>query len=196
MAAATNPRRIVGNWISGRALDIHTVSSTHLGLNESGHDVFDTKRSELGELLYRMKYHGDLSAAPEIVEAAVAFLKRSRVGFDVIVPVPPSGKRPVQPVLVLAAAIGKALNLPVSECISTTRPATQLKGVMDPERRRDLLEGLYEIKGTSTRGKSVLLFDDLYRSGATLSAITDLLMSQGKAEAVRVLTITQTRSLQ
>ena len=67
---------------------------------------------------------------------------------------------------------------------------------MDPERRRELLEGLYEIKGTSARGKSVLLFDDLYRSGATLSAVTDLLMSQGKAEAVRVLTITQTRSLQ
>ena len=92
MAAAMNPKRIFGNWISGYALDIHTISSTYMGVNESGHDVFDNKRSELGELLYRIKYQGDRSAACEIVEAAVAFLERSRNRFDVIVPVPPSGE--------------------------------------------------------------------------------------------------------
>ena len=51
MAAAMNPKRIVGNWISGYALDVHTISSTYMGTNEFGYDVFDTKRSELGELL-------------------------------------------------------------------------------------------------------------------------------------------------
>ena len=143
-----------------------------------------------------MKYHGDRSVASEIVDAAVAFLKRSRIRFDVIVPVPPSGNRPLQPVLVLATGIGKALNLPVSECVSITRPATQLKGVMDPERRRELLEGLYRVRRARTKGKRILLFDDLYRSGATMNAITDLLMTQGNAKAVRVLTITRTRSIQ
>ena len=186
----------MGKWISGYALDIHTISSTHLGIDASGHEVFDTKRSELGELLYRMKYRGDLAAAPEIVEAVVAFLERSRVRFDVIVPVPPSGKRPVQPVLVLAAAIGKSLNLAVAECVSTARPPMQLKGVLDPEKRRELLKGLYKVDERYTQGQSVLLFDDLYRSGATMNAITELLMGQGRAAAVRVLTITKTRRLQ
>jgi len=37
------------------ALDVHTLSSAHIGINEFSHDVFDAKRSELGELLYRMK---------------------------------------------------------------------------------------------------------------------------------------------
>ena len=196
MTATMNARRIVGKWVSGYALDIHTISSTYMGLNESGHDVFDTKRSELGELLYRMKYSEDRSVASEIVEVTVAFLQRSRNKFDVIVPVPPSGSRRVQPVLILANGIGEALDLPVSECVSTTRPATQLKGVMDPEKRRELLEGLYTVQRAHTRGKSILLFDDLYRSGATMNAITELLMTQGRADAVRVLTITRTRSIQ
>ena len=196
MATAMNPRRIVGNWRSGYALDVHTTSSTYLGVNEFGYEMFDTKRSELGELLYRMKYQGDRSAAAGIVEAAVAVLKRSRNKFDVLVPVPPSGKRSVQPVLILAKGIGKALNLPVADCVSATRPTTQLKGVMDPEKRRELLEGLYSVERVHTRRKSVLLFDDLYRSGATMNAITELLMTKGRAEAVRVLTITRTRSIQ
>ena len=196
MVAAVNPMQIVGHWKSGYALDTHTISSTYLGINEFGHDVFDNKRSNLGELLYRMKYRGDCSVASEIVEAAAAFLKRFRVGFDVIVPVPPSGKRSPQPVIVLATGIGKALNVPVSDCVSTTRPTTQLKGVVDAEKRRELLKGLYRVRKARTKGKSILLFDDLYRSGATMNAITDLLMTQGKAKAVRVLTITRTRSMQ
>ena len=102
MTARMDARRIVGKWVSGYALDIHTISSTYMGINESGHDDFATKRSELGELLYRMKYSGDRSVASEIVEVAVAFLQRSRNKFDVIVPVPPSGNRRVQPVLILA----------------------------------------------------------------------------------------------
>ena len=196
MAVAMNPRRIVGNWISGFALDIHTISSTHIGINEFGRDLFDNKRSELGELLYRMKYREDRSAASAIVEAAVSFLQRSRNKFDVIVPVPPSGSRRVQPVRILANGIGKALELPVADCVFATRPTTPLKGVMDPERRTELLEGLYSVERAHTQKKSVLLFDDLYRSGTTMKAITELLMTQGRAEAVRVLTITRTRSIQ
>jgi len=38
------------------------------------------------------------------------------------------------------------------------------------------------------------LFDDLYRSGATMDAITTALYEQGKAADVFALTITRTRS--
>jgi len=194
--AAINPKRITGKWTRGFALDIHTISSTHLGVNESGHDIFDTKRSELGELLYRLKYSADKSAATEIIAAAAAFVKPSLSKFDLLVPVPPSGARPVQPVILLATGIGAALNLPVSDCITTTRPATQLKGVMDPEKRKELVDGLYTVDVKQTKGRNILLFDDLFRSGSTMNAITDLLMGKGKAASVRALTITRTRSNQ
>ena len=193
MVAAIHPKRIVGNWKLGYALDVHTLSSTHVGVDERGHDVFDTKRSELGELLFRLKYRGDLSAGDEIIETATDFLRRSRNKFDLIVPVPPSGSRPVQPVILLAKGVGEALKLPVAECVTTTRPPTELKGVMDRNRRNELLEGLYAVDRVNTEQKSILLFDDLYRSGATMNAIASLLATQGAAKAVRVLTITKTR---
>lgn len=194
--ANSNPSKISGEWTSGFALDLHTVSSTYLGLNEAGHEVYDTQRSELGELLYRLKYRGDASAGDEIIKTVAGFINPRNLRSNLIVPVPPSGKRALQPVLLLAKGIGTALNLPIADCITTTRPPTEVKGVQDVERRKELLKGLYAVDPKITRGKNILLFDDLYRSGSTLNAITRLLLKEGEAEAVRVLTITRTRSNQ
>jgi competence protein ComFC len=188
-----NPQKLTGNWRAGIALDVHTISSTHLGINEAGHDVFDTKRSELGELLYRLKYRGDETAAKEIVEAASKFLAAHRAKFDLIVPVPPSGVRALQPVMKLATGVGAALDVPVIQCVTTVREATQLKGVIDPERRKELLDGLHTVDATHTVGKNVLLFDDLYRSGSTMNVISNLLMTSGQAAGVRAFAITRTR---
>jgi competence protein ComFC len=196
LLVSINPQRIVGNWQSGVVLDIHTLSSTYLGVNEYGHDVYDTKRSEIGELLYRLKYNSDLKAAEEIVRTAAEYLKPHRAKFDLIVPVPPSGQRIVQPVITIANGIGAALNVPVAACISTTREATPLKGVQDVDRRKELLKGLHAVDPAHTTGRNVLLFDDLFRSGATMNAITELLKADGKACCVRAFAITRTRSKQ
>src|SRR5882672_8165713 len=83
--AKINPQKITGNWQSGVALDFHTISSTPTGVNEYGHPTFDTVRSELGELLLRLKYRGDQSAAPEIIAAAAQFLAPHRAKLDLIV---------------------------------------------------------------------------------------------------------------
>jgi len=194
--AKTNPQKINGKWQSGIALDVHTLSSTYMGVNEFGHEVYDTKRSEIGELLYRLKYKGDMAAAQEITDAAVAYLKPQLSKFDLIVPVPPSGTRAVQPVITLAKGIGAKLGVPVADCLTTTRAATALKGVLDPAKRKELLDGLHAVDTAQTKGRKVLLFDDLFRSGATMNAITDLLTTKGKVAAVRAFTITRTRSNQ
>lgn len=194
--ASKNPTRIYGNWTSGFALDVHTLSSVHVGVNEQGHDVFDTKRSELGELLYRLKYRGDTMAGNEIVNTAAELVRPSLNKFDLIVPVPPSGARAVQPVIFIAQGLGKELGLPVAECITTTRPTIPLKGVIDAEKRKELLAGLYAVDAEKTKGRNILLVDDLYRSGSTMKAITGVLLGPGKATSVRTLAITRTRSNQ
>ena len=48
--------RLIGDWELGLAFDLHTVTSTYLGPNQFGHDQFDNTRSEMGELLYKLKY--------------------------------------------------------------------------------------------------------------------------------------------
>lgn len=190
------PQQIYGNWVTGVALDLHTTSSVPLGYNEAGYMQYDTTRPEIAQLLYRLKYQADTSAVTGIVEAATHFLLPHRQKLDFLVPVPPSKSRTIQPVTLLTNGISAALSLPVANCITATRATTELKGVDDPDQRRQLMEGLYAVDGTYTAGKNVLLFDDVYRSGTTLNTITDLLLGQGQAASVRVLTITKTRSHQ
>jgi hypothetical protein len=57
-----NPRRLAGPWNEGYALDVHTRGSTFLGYDQYGHARFDTMRSPVGELLYRLKYQRDRAA--------------------------------------------------------------------------------------------------------------------------------------
>ena len=191
---AINPQAIEGNWRSGVALDFHTIRSTPVGQNEYGHMQFETERPPVAELLYQLKYKNDQAAAPELIATAAEFLRPHRAKLDVLIPVPASTVRAVQPVILLARGIGAELGLPVAECIATTRSMPHLKNVTDPEERRELLKGLYAVDACHTEGKNILLFDDLFRSGSTMSAITDVLLRQGRAASVRVLTITRTRS--
>lgn len=191
---AINPQRIEGRWLAGIALDFHTTRSTPIGPNAQGHMQFETLRPEIAELLYRLKYRQDRSAAQAIITTAANFLKPYRPKFDVIIPVPPSTPRALQPVILLANGIGAAVGLPVINCVGTTRTPAQLKGVEDPVRREQLLNGLYTVDTRQTARRRVLLFDDLFRSGSTMNAITDVLLQTGQAASVCTLTITRTRS--
>ncbi len=190
------PRQLIGRWKAGYALDLHTLNSVPLGYDEFGHMQFDTTRSEMGELLYRFKYRSDAAVVPEIVDGVEAFLSAWRPGIDILVPVPASTDRAVQPVLVLAEAIGQRLNIPVVNCVVRTRDIPQLKNVYDLDERAKLLEGLHDVDASQVRGKRVLLFDDLFRSGATMNAISAALYEKGAVADVLALTITRTRSNQ
>jgi len=194
--AKFQPRKLPGRWRDGYALDVHTLTSTPTGYNEFGHMQFDTKRSELGELLYKLKYNADKTVVPEIAEAAYEFMTSWNPGVQAIVPVPPSSSRTLQPVILLAEAFSRRLGIPLADCVKKTRDATQLKNVYDLDERLRLLEGLYQIDASVTHGKKLLLFDDLYRSGATMNAITAALYDQGDVTDVFALTITRTKSHQ
>jgi predicted amidophosphoribosyltransferase len=189
-------RKILGKWREGFSLDLHTLSSIFVGYDEFGHPRFDTQRSEIGELLYRLKNKADQTSVPEIVEAVEALMKAWNPTVDILVPVPPSTQRAVQPVHVLVRAISRQLGILLADCVTKTRDIPQLKNVFDLDERAKLLEGLHAVDTSVTQGKRVLLFDDLYRSGATMNAITTELYEAGKATDVFALTITRTRSNQ
>ena len=69
------PKRIKGNWKDGFALDFHTVKSEYIGDDEYGHPQYNTTRSEIGELLYKLKYKRDNSVLSDIITAASHFVK-------------------------------------------------------------------------------------------------------------------------
>lgn len=190
-----NPLKIPGPWREGYVLDYHTSGSTFLGHDQYGHPIFDTKRTETGELLYRLKYRQDLDVVDSLADLAAEFVRKWSPAIDVIVPVPPTRSRRFQPVIVLAAALGQRLGLPVLDgSVRNTKNTRELKNVFDYSERIGLLEGAHKVAGKSLDGKSPLLFDDLYRSGATLNAVTRLLYDQGRCIDVCVLALTRTRS--
>jgi predicted amidophosphoribosyltransferase len=195
--ASFQPRRIIGKWSQGYALDLHTVSSVFLGHDQYGHAYYDNTYSEVGQLLFQLKYRSNQSGVEELAEAVERFMKEWNPGVDILVPVPPSNPRPVQPVFVLTEAISKRLGIPVANCVKRARETPQLKNVYDLDERLRLLDGLHEVDTAATQDRKILLFDDLYRSGATMNAVTAALYDeQGKAAEVFALTITRTRSNQ
>jgi predicted amidophosphoribosyltransferase len=97
--------RLDGNWKKGLAFDLHTIASNYLGPDEYGRDRWDTTRSEMGELIYRLKYGGDRSAVKRVIELLKAINGIEK--FDAIIPVPSTNRnRPYQPVDEIAKELG------------------------------------------------------------------------------------------
>ncbi|MEN9433477.1 MAG: hypothetical protein RLZZ422_1066 [Pseudomonadota bacterium] len=184
-----------GNWKLGFAYDVHTLDSTYLGVDEHGHNAWQTTRSEMGELVYRLKYQGDISILPDIIELLSKF--KGLESMDVIVPVPSSNKnRRVQPVDAIAKALSEKLNVRLGlDVLVKHKGSEELKNIDDPQQRLKLLSEQLELNNMAqVMGKNVLLVDDLYRSGSTLSVATDLLYKHAKVKDVFVLVMTKTRS--
>jgi predicted amidophosphoribosyltransferase len=59
---------------------------------------------------------------------------------------------------------------------------------------RSCWRGAFTVNREHSAGKSLLLFDDLYRSGATMNAVSRELAKTGEAKEVFVLALTHTRS--
>jgi len=180
-----------GNWKAGKAYDLHTVSSAHLATDEFGHDRFDNARSEMGELVYQLKYRQNKAALPHIIMLLDAIFGVER--FDVIVPVPPVNSRPLNAVELIAIALGDRRGVPVVTYALRNAAGARLAAISDPIEREAALADAFRLKA-STRalaGKSVLVVDDLYRTGATLRTATSVLSDKGEAAEVSVLTMTK-----
>ncbi|NPA34571.1 MAG: ComF family protein [Chlorobi bacterium] len=181
-----NVHILEGNWHIGWALDLHTIEAVGTGAFQ---------RTYLGELLYQIKYRGNLELIDDITHIAVQFLRTRYVlpWLKAIIPIPPSQPRPVQPVIEIANRLGKHLNLPVPlDYLLKKKNTEPLKNINDPKQRIKILSDAFRVSDLRFAGKYILLFDDIYRSGETLKAATSVLMSEGRVKKVFVLTITKT----
>ncbi len=190
-----HPKEIKGSWDQGYVLDLHTISSTMIGYNEFGHPEFDTVRSELGELVYRLKYKADMSVISPIVEATMGFVNTWNIHPEAVVPIPPSKvQRAFQPVVEIAAELAKALGIALdATSLKKTKTTPQMKDIGDFVARIAALEPAFTSdKGLA--GRQVLLIDDLFQSGATMNVAARALKQQGTASRVYALALTHTRN--
>ena len=147
----------------------------------------------MGELVYQLKYSHDISAVKKIVDLLGKF--KGLETMDGIIPIPPTKKnRNFQPVYEISRELGKRVQVPVLEHVLEKRAiGPELKDVNNPELRKACLEKQFFLSPHHLMGKSILIIDDIYRSGSTLAVATELL-HQAKVQNVFVLTMTKTRS--
>lgn len=167
-----------------------------MGYDEFGKKLFDTHRSPLGELLYKFKYQRDWDVLEDIVRAAVRFVKVDwGIGTSLhgVLPIPPSKTREFQPVIEIAKRLSRRLEVPFyGDVVKKLKTTPQLKDI-EWDQRVSLLKDAFSVGAGVLKGKNVLLLDDLYEFGTTLSAVSRVLREDGKAESVYVLALTKTR---
>jgi predicted amidophosphoribosyltransferase len=129
------------------------------------------------------------------VAAAGGFVAAWGAPLDLVVPTPPSRDRALQPVFQLGEALAARLRLPWGlDVVHRVGDATELKNTYSYSERWKLLSGAFVVNRAEAAGKRILLFDDLYRSGATMNAVAAALYDDGGAADVFALAITRTRS--
>lgn len=188
--------QIKGNWDLGYVLDWHVESSEFLGHNQFGRAEFDTKRTEIGEAIFQLKYRHDLTKIEPLAETMVLNLKSAFQTVSFIVPMPPSKSRGIQPAIELARKVAEKMALPLFENILLKNGTTaQMKDIDTKKERINALMGCFYINdGIKYSGSlDVLIIDDLYSSGASLSAATQVLRSYQKVSKIFVAVFSRTK---
>jgi ComF family protein len=152
----------------------------------------------LRQLVQKFKYGRKVSLGKPLgrlmAQGCEEFLKGCHV--DLIVPVPLHPKRlrwrGFNQSLLLARQVSRLYEVPIDPFVlcrdRETAPQTQLT---EDERRRNV-RGAFAIRPVkSLKGKSLLLVDDVYTSGATVNECSRVLV-RGGAKEVYVLTLART----
>jgi len=187
-----NPTEIKGNWDKGFVLDKHVVSSTPIGENVYGHMQYDTIRTELGELVFQLKYRNKI----ENIEKIVCLIKPFLDSFtelrevDVVIPVPPSKIRAFQPANELAQAIAEYLSISYTDEVLEKTSSSQAK---DMSKATKDVKGNIVAKIKAKRQHNILLIDDLFESGETLTECVSVLRDDPMLKKIYVLVMTKTR---
>lgn len=196
MVIKINPIFISGNWDKGYALDKHVVSSQYLGVDPFGYDHFDNLRSDIGEQLFQFKYHAQYDVLNNIVDTVVDFI--SNVYHEIqdvecIIPVPPTNRnRYYQPTYEICKGVAKRLNKYYCEDVLINNSQTESKTLEMSEKAQ--LNGTITINRKAAHKLSVLVIDDVMKSGTTLMQCVAELKTDPNIDKVYILTITKTKN--
>jgi len=188
--------KIDGEWTAGLILDWHMDHSTYLGDDPSGRPQFDNVRTEIGESIYLLKYSGDLTKVSELAKTMADAIKTTFPSISYIVPVPPSKSRKAQPAILMAKKVAELLEIPIFENILLKNGATlQMKDIDSKKEKMEALKACFHINDeiTTEGAWDVLIIDDLYSSGASLSVATQKMKTYTKAKNIYVAAFSRTK---
>lgn len=144
--------------------------------------------------IYRFKYGRDTTYSAPLGAMMADYPLE---GFDLIIPVPLHIKRlrerGFNQSLLLANAIGKRKGISVAPFILKRTRWTEPQVNLTGKERRVNVKGAFEVCG-DVSGKRILVVDDVYTTGATVSECSKVLKRSG-AKEVCVFTLSRTAEL-
>ncbi|MDZ7263557.1 MAG: RecQ family ATP-dependent DNA helicase [candidate division KSB1 bacterium] len=174
-----------GSFDLGYALDNHTIISEG-----------NRQYTRLGRMVYEFKYQGQKSHLDGLVTEMVKFLDENEDyrNIDFVIPVPSTQTgRNYDPVLMLARELSRRAAIPLNEnCLTKTRKTQPQKEQVNKTQKQLNVKDAFRVNDSlALKGKTALLLDDLYDSGATLDECTRVLREAG-VRKVLALTLTRT----
>lgn len=153
-------------------------------------------RTVLGQLLHEYKYGERYGHAVELAHHLARFIRRHPLYFtaDFLVPIPGNDQsRPFDLVGRVGELAASLVQLPVlSNLLQLTRPVRRQCELGAWEEKTANVAGLYRcLNANLVAGRSLLLLDDVYDSGATMGEAVRLLRSSG-AKSCAALAIVRT----
>ncbi len=136
------------------------------------------------ELIKRLKFSKKMSAVRALSQLGLPILSQSLLpAFDIIVPMPLSKKRlrerGFNQCLELLRAMFKEKQEKISlDALIKVKETPPQSGLGREERKKNI-RGAFKASQRKVRGKSVLLFDDIYTTGATAMEASRTLKSAG-----------------
>lgn len=138
--------------------------------------------------------------APILIETLKDVAQREPLNSATrIIPVPlhatRTRERGFNQAAVIAAALGKQLQLPLDEAsLDRVSGSEKYRAGLDPKGRRDTVAGAFAVRHPRlVENENILLIDDVFTTGATVDACSDVLLASG-ARNVYVLTIARGKS--
>jgi ComF family protein len=137
------------------------------------------------ESIYRFKYHNQRTYAGFYGKAMAKQYGQTilALGVEALIPVPVSAKKKISrgynQAELIAAELGKTLNLPMeNNLLQRIKNTTPQKELNDIERRNNL-KNAFKIKENIVKYRKILLVDDIYTTGSTVDACAQVLKTAG-----------------
>jgi competence protein ComFC len=135
------------------------------------------------EIVHSLKYRGYTTVVERLAAPLMLGVLDGGDRFDGVIPVPLHRsrlrKRGFNQAEVLARGVAKEINAPVSDTLQVVRRTRDQVELSAAERRANV-EGAYSARGR-VRGR-ILLIDDVFTTGATMSACSEILLRAGAGE--------------